>query len=119
MKVWHIILIAVLFSCFTMLITKHYKKDKEPIEKPFIKNDSDSLYKVIDSLVAIKDSLVTEIQTLEKNKKKVIIRYYEKDNNIRNLNADSSISLFAEWNRQLQDSTYQKRYFWISADTIY
>jgi beta-lactamase class D len=119
MKVWHIILIAVLLSCFTMLIIKHYKNDKELIVKPFVKNDSDSLYKVIDSLVAIKDSLITEIQTLEKNKKKVIIKYHEKDNNIRNLNADSSISLFAKWNRQLQDSTYQKRYFWISADTIY
>lgn len=115
MKVWQIILTIVATICICLFLNK---KEKVVLE-PFVKNNSDSLYKIIDSLKTVEDSLILEIKTLKQNTKKVIIKYYEKDNNIRNLNADSNIKLFAKWNRQLQDSNYKARYFRISTDTIY
>lgn len=115
MKVWQIILIIAV----GVIVLFFFNKKKEPKSIPFVKNTSDSLYRVIDSLVSLKDSLETEIQTLAKNKQKAIKEYYEKDNNIRTLNATLSISLFTEWNRQLQDSGYSQRYFRISSDTVY
>jgi len=119
MKVWKLIVIITLFLPIIVVLINYFDEDKKPKPIPFERNNSDSLYKVIDSLKSKEDSLVTEIKTLEKNKQKVIIKYYEKDNNIRTFNADRSIRLFGEWNRQLQDSSYQTRYFRISTDTVH
>ncbi len=43
----------------------------------------------------------------------------KKDNSIRNLDADSITKLFTEYNRFMQDSGYQKRYFSFKPDTIH
>jgi uncharacterized protein YlxW (UPF0749 family) len=115
MRIW--VLSVILILLLIAINVYNRKDDTQPIV--FVRNNSDSLYKVIDSLKQSESMLLSEITELNKNKEKIRIIYREKDNNICNLSANNSIILFGEWNRQLQDSSYQARYFRISSDTIY
>ena len=119
MKVWHIIVIIVLIL-IGVLVYFDNQKETNPKQIPvFTETNSDSLYNIIDSLKAANNILEVQAQSVKLFTKKKTKEYYEKDNYIISLYADSTIKLFADWNRQLQDSNYRERYFCLSTDTIH
>ena len=120
MKVWQIILLIILGFGAAYLFNQYSKEEvKDTVPVKVEATNIDSLKKEILQLKKSIDSLVTEIQTTFINTKKAKKQYYEKDNSLKYINADSNISLFTEWNRQLQESNYRERYFSLGADTIY
>lgn len=112
-------IIAVSFVILIIAFLGGYYIGSKKINTSFVPHNNDSLYRNIDSLEGKKSILIDKISENKKSTVKIIKKYYEKDININSLGADSSLMLFAEWNRYLQDSSYSQRYFRINPDTIH
>lgn len=117
MRVWQVILcLAVCFLISYALL----RGDKELNVEPTIERTNiDSLKSILVWLQKDNDSLVSEIAKTEKGKIIIKKEYYEKNNNLKYISADSNIKLFGQWNGQLQDSSYQERYFRLGSDTAH
>lgn len=117
MRVWQVILCLVV--CFLISYALLRKGDEPKAEPTIERTNVDSLKGLIVGLEKNNDSLVSEIAKTEKGKTIIKKEYYEKDNSLKYINADSNIKLFREWNGQLQDSDYQERYFRLGSDTVH
>lgn len=117
MRVWQFILCLIV--CFLISYVLLRNKEQQAQTPTIERTNVDSLKNILVNLQKENDSLVLAISQTKKGIEKVKIKYYEKNNNLKYINADSSIWLFREWNRQLQDSGYQERYFRLGSDTIH
>jgi hypothetical protein len=114
MRVWQVILCLVVCFLISYALLRRGK-----VEPTIERTNIDSLKSLIVGLQKNNDSLVSEIAKTEKGKTIIKKEYYEKDNSLKYINADSNIKLFREWNGQLQNSGYQERYFRLGSDTVH
>ena len=115
MRVWQFILCLIV--CFLISYILIGSKEKQP-ETVVERTNVDSLKNALVDLQKDYDSLQSARIQTQKGAEIIKIRYHEKDNSLKYISADSSLKLFGQWNGQLQDSSYQKRYFRINSDTI-
>jgi hypothetical protein len=117
MRVWQVILCLVVCFLISYALLRGGKETKS--EPTVERTNIDSLKSILVKLQKDNDSLVLEIAKIEKGKIIIKKEYYEKDNSLKYINADSNIKLFRKWNGQLQNNSYQERYFRLGSDTVH
>lgn len=116
MRVWQFILCLIVCFLISYFLLRSKEKQSETIVE---RTNVDSLKNALIDLQKDYDSLESARIQTQKGSQIIKTRYHEKDNSLKYISADSNIKLFGQWNGQLQDSSYQERYFSLGSDTVY